>query len=201
MVSSPSLRLNNSLLREHFLRLQTEFLNIGLVLEASKTELMHFSRHELTRRGKPLYRGDFPPLDLGIAPFTGTTPLKPTMRWRYLGYYFDPYLSYDHHVDFYVNKAYSTLRAMRMLGTSIRGLDVDQRMLVYKGAVLPVLTYGFQLYWRLGGRGCQKHLRKLSTVHYYTSRWITGTFKTTPTGAHLYMAGLPDLCVQMDKMY
>ena len=69
------------------------------------------------------------------------------MRWRYLGYYFDPYLSYDHHVDFYVNKAYSTLRAMRMLGTSIRGLDVDQRLLVYKGAVLPVLTYGFQLYW------------------------------------------------------
>ncbi len=109
LVSSPSLHLNNSLLREHFMHLRSKFLSIGLVLEASKTELMHFSHHELTRRGKPLYRGDFPPLDLGIAPFTGTTLLKPTMRWRYLGYYFDPYLSYDHHIDFYVNKAYSML--------------------------------------------------------------------------------------------
>src|SRR6266567_8042340 len=51
LVSSPSLHLNNSLLMEHFLQLQNEFLGIGLVLEASKTELMHFLHHELTRQG------------------------------------------------------------------------------------------------------------------------------------------------------
>ncbi len=51
------------------------FTRAGLALEHSKTELFHFSR----ARNETL-----PSVDLGYAPFTGTTPLTPKLYWRYL---------------------------------------------------------------------------------------------------------------------
>ena len=53
---------------------------LGLVLEHDKSEVFHFSRKS----------GDANPLvDLGYAPFTGDTPLRPNTYWRYLGFFFD----------------------------------------------------------------------------------------------------------------
>ena len=53
---------------------------MGLVLEHDKSEAFHFSR----------ISGDAdPPIDLGYAPFTESTPLVPKRLWRYLGFYFD----------------------------------------------------------------------------------------------------------------
>ena len=54
--------------------------SLGLVLEHDKSEVFHFSRKN----------GDAnPPVDLGYAPFTGDSPLRPNTYWRYLGFFFD----------------------------------------------------------------------------------------------------------------
>ena len=48
------------------------FTELGLVLEHDKTELFHFSRAR---------DGYNPPIDLGYAPYTRATPLKPKVIW------------------------------------------------------------------------------------------------------------------------
>jgi hypothetical protein len=79
------------------------FERFALVLEHDKSELFHFSRkHNDTN----------PSLDLGFAPYTGLTPLKPKTYWRYLGFYFDRKLSFSEHVRYYSTKAMTTVKAM-----------------------------------------------------------------------------------------
>jgi hypothetical protein len=87
--------------------------SMGLVLEHNKSEGFHFSQKH----------GDSnPDINLGYAPYTGTTPLHPGTTWRYLGFFFDCALTFQEHVKRYTNKALTTVRAMLALGNSVRGL-------------------------------------------------------------------------------
>src|SRR6185369_10967252 len=79
---------NNVNLWEAYLTLSEVATTMGLVIEDSKTELFYFSRSGY---------GDNPPLDLGVTPFTGATPLVPKPVWRYLGIYFDRCLDFRMH--------------------------------------------------------------------------------------------------------
>jgi len=83
----------------------------SLVIEHGKTEVFHFSRQ----------RGGFnpPPVDLTLI---GGTFLHPNESWQYLEFYFDCKLSFRHHINFYSNKVISTIKCMKMLGNSSRGL-------------------------------------------------------------------------------
>ena len=82
----------------------------GLVMEYDKSEIFHFSR---------AHNNLNPELDLLAI---GASTLKPKTYWRYLGFYFDQYLSFKEHVWYYSTKALSTVKAMGMLGNSSRGL-------------------------------------------------------------------------------
>jgi hypothetical protein len=86
---------------------------MGLILKHTKSEGFHFSwKH-----------GDVnPDIDLGYAPYTGTTPLRPGTTWHYLGFFFDRSLTLREHVKRYTNKALTSVRAMLSLGNSVRGL-------------------------------------------------------------------------------
>jgi hypothetical protein len=62
---------------------------MGLILEHTKSKGFHFSRKH----------GDVnPDIDLGYAPYTGATPLRPGTTWRYLGFFFDCSLTFREHV-------------------------------------------------------------------------------------------------------
>ncbi|CAA7267605.1 unnamed protein product [Cyclocybe aegerita] len=99
------------------------FVAFALVLEHDKTELFHFLRRQDTYN---------PLLDLGYAPHTGATPLKPKTYWRYLGFYFNRRLTFHEHICYYATKAFTTMQAMCMLGNSTRGLSPKQRHLLYR---------------------------------------------------------------------
>jgi hypothetical protein len=87
--------------------------SMGLVLDHHKSEGFHFSWKN----------GDSnPDINLGYAPYTGTTPLHPGTTWWYLGFFFDRALTFQEHVKHYTNKALTTVRAMLALGNSVRGL-------------------------------------------------------------------------------
>ena len=45
--------------------------------------------------------------------------LKPKDTWRYLGFIFDRKLLFHQHINFYANKAVSTVKCMKILGNSI----------------------------------------------------------------------------------
>ncbi|CAA7268141.1 unnamed protein product [Cyclocybe aegerita] len=118
LAQSKQLDDNNVGLRKAYKIIYLLFVAFALVLEHDKTELFHFSRR------RDAYN---PSLDLGYAPHTGATPLKPKTYWRYLGFYFDCGLTFHEHVRYYATKAFTTVQAMRMLGNSTRGLLPKQR--------------------------------------------------------------------------
>lgn len=87
---------NLPMLKEAYAFIHTAFTALGLVLEHDKSEAFHFSRAQ---------RFSNPAIDLGFAPYTGESPLKPKVTWRYLGFFFDRKLLFKEHVRFYSTKA------------------------------------------------------------------------------------------------
>jgi hypothetical protein len=75
------------------------------------------------------------------------------------------------------NQARATLKALQLLGNSVRGLNQARWRLAYNAICLPVLTYGCQLWFK----GKQVTLvKKLQMVQNDAVRLISGTFHTTP---------------------
>ncbi|KAF8678491.1 hypothetical protein AX14_004719 [Amanita brunnescens Koide BX004] len=190
ITASPSLQMNVAVLRLHLLLLLQALSDIGLQVEASKTELIHFFAFELTA-ARRLAIAHQPQLD-----FTWRTiryVIQPAARWRYLGFFFTPTLDFSYHVQFYTNKAFSTIRACSMLGNSVRGIGPRQRAHAYQACVLSVLTYGLPLWYTMWGAGVIRLVKKMERVHSYALGWIIGAFRTSPVGSRELVAGVPPL--------
>jgi hypothetical protein len=184
-----------SSLKEAYAHITTLFTDFGLVMEHSKTELFHFALKSND------YESANPTLDLGFAPFTGTTPLIPKRIWRYLGIFFDRNLTFCEHVKHYATKSISTVRSMKILGNSSRGLTPKQKCLLYILCVQPIATYGFRCWYQPGIRGFRTNIKLLSLTHHQGARWITGVFRTTPVGGMLAVAGLMPLHITLKKLF
>lgn len=134
-VSSDSLTTNNFLLKHYFFFLRDSFIHAGFILEFDKNKLCHFPS---SRK----YMGLFPPLTL----FNMCT-ITPSETWRYLGFWLDHHLTFCHHVQFYSNLAFSTVRAYPVLSNSLRGLSPLHKRTLYISCVRPLLTYGFRVWF------------------------------------------------------
>jgi hypothetical protein len=180
IAQSREIKDNLPLLKSAYGWLYHAFTALGLVLEHDKSEGFHFSR---SRDFNP------PPIDLGYAPFMGDTPLVPKTIWRYLGFFFDRKLTFRKHARFYTTRAFTTVRSMGMLGNSVQGLLPSQKRLLYCTCVIPVMTYGFRL-WFFKGAWVKGIVKAMSQVQATTAvRWITGTFRTTPGGGAESLGG------------
>jgi hypothetical protein len=78
---------------------------------------------------------------------------------------------------------------MGMLGNSVRGLEPDQKRLLYRSCVVPVITYGFRL-WYFKGARVKGLIKAMSQVQHTAARWICGNFRTTPGGGAECLSGL-----------
>ena len=76
------------------------------------------------------------------------------------------------------NRARSTIRALHILGNSIRGLDFANWRSVYHAIILPVLTYGSPLWAQKPTKSLLKIVRVAQND---ALRRISGCFRTTPT--------------------
>ena len=190
VTASPSLQTNVDILRLYLLLLLQALSDIGLQVEASKTELIHFFAFELSA-ARRLAVTHQPHLDFTWRAISFN--ISPTPLWRYLGFFFTPSLDFSYHVQFYTNKAFSTIRACNMLGNSVRGIGPRQRAHAYQACALSVLTYGLPLWYTMWGAGVIRLVKKMERVHSYALGWITGTFRTTPISARELIAGIPPL--------
>ena len=134
VAQSKSLSLSNSLLFCSYNVVSNLFLKFGLIVKHSKTKVFHFSR----------LHGFFNPLPLNLSPIGGPI-LYPKESQKYLGFIFDRKLSFWQYIDFYSNKAISTIKYMKILGNLVRGLIPHQKHLLHRSCVLPIALYGFQL--------------------------------------------------------
>jgi hypothetical protein len=142
----------------------------GLKVEPDKTELIYFRRR---------HEKEDPPGHIFLRQHPHHTNYKVTAvhRLRYLGFFLDHKLRWEHHVNVMCNRARASIKALQLLGNSVRGLDFAQWRLAYNAICLPVLTYGCQLWYT----GKQKKLaQKLQVVQNEGVRLIAGAFRTTP---------------------
>ena len=108
----------------------------GLIVEHSKTEVFYFSR----------LHSPFNPPPLNLSSIGGSV-LTSKNSWKYLGFIFNRKLSFHQHMDFYSNKAMSTVKCMKILGNSSYGIIPTQKCLLYRCCILLMSLYGFQLWF------------------------------------------------------
>ena len=150
-------------------------------------ELFHFTRQ---------HSYSSPSLDL--TPM-GRHILQPKPIWRYLGFFFDRKLSFHYHCHYYATKSISTIRGMKLLGSSMRGLNPIHKHLLYQTCVLPIALYGFQL-WYTKNSPKKYHIYKLNKLQRRAALWITGAFKTSPTKGIEGIAGLILIHLHLRKL-
>jgi len=109
-----SLHLSNALLFSSYNVASLLLSKFGLIVEYSKTKVFHFSR----------LHGYFNPPPLDLSSISGPL-LVPKDTWQYLGLIFDRKLSFQQYID--ANKAISTVKCMKILGNSSRGLNLLQK--------------------------------------------------------------------------
>ena len=107
-----------------------------LIIEHGKTDVFHFSRTH----------GAFNPPPLDLSPISSPM-LLPKNIWRYLGFIFNYKLTFRNHIYFYSNKVISTIKCMKLLGNSTRGINSIQKQQLYRCCTLPIILYGFTLWY------------------------------------------------------
>ena len=187
--SSASLNDNVALLALLYTKLLHFLESAGLTVEHTKSELKHFIAYDRQTNRRVFASVNQP--DLLFSWKGASHTIKPAKIWRYLGFFFDSYLKFDHHVRYYTNKGFSTIRAFNMLGNSARGLGPKQRVLAYNACVTSVLTYSLPLWYAEDGKGVQSNFKHMCRVQSFVVRWITGSFRGMPIGAMELITGIP----------
>ena len=160
----------------------------GLQVEHLKIEVFHFSRSH----------GSFspPPLDLSSI---GGLLLVPKDTWKYLDFIFDRKLCFHKHIDYYANKAISTVKCMKIPGNSTKGLYPQQKHLLYRSCALSIALYGFQL-WYYSRAPLSYPLNLLGKLQRRAATWILGAFKMSPSYSIEAIMGLIPICLHLQKL-
>ena len=140
--------------------------SFGFIIEHSKTEIFHFSRSQ----------GFFNPPSLDLS-LLGGPLLQPKDTWKYLGFIFNCKLTFHKHINYYANKAISTVKCMKLLGNLSRGISSLQKHLLYRYYVLPIALYRFQL-WFYNKALLLYYMKILDKMQRRAAIWILGAFKT-----------------------
>ena len=107
----------------------------GLAIEPDKTEVLFFQ--------KPYERNPLPaPLQLILPDREHSTyyVVRPSENLRYLGFFINRRLKWEPHVRIMCNRARASIKALQVLGNSIRGLSMANWRLVLNAVCLPVLS-------------------------------------------------------------
>ena len=141
-----------SLLRARYTVCDDWLRKSGLAIEPDKTEVMFFQ--------KPGMRNPVPSPSLILIPNRAASTylsITPAETLRYLGFFFQRRLKWEPHVTIMCNRARASVKALTVLGNTIRGLSMANWRLVLNAVCLPVITYGCQLWYRQGRPQARQH--------------------------------------------
>ena len=165
----------------------------GLAIEPDKTELMFFQRPRERNPAPRPTRLLLPDPDANS--YYVVTPVE---TLRYLGFFFHWRLNWEYHVRTMANRARASLKAMTVLGNSIRGLSMANWRLAFNAVCLPVMTYGSLLWFRESGT--KKLVNFLQRVQNEGVKIITGSFRTAPREALLQIARMLPMRHFLEKL-
>ena len=86
-----------------------------------------------------------------------------------------------------------------MLSNSSWGLLPMQKRLLYRTCILPIVMYGFNL-WFFKGAPIVKNINELKKIQHKAALWITSTFWTSPSDGIETIAGLIPITLHMHKL-
>ena len=135
---SDSLEENVITLKATLNKAQLLFTSIGMKINPDKLDLMHFSN----RRG----HNSSPSLSAIINGQQVTISPPKFIRW--LGFYFDRKLTFNDHTKIMCTKASNVVSSLSCLGNTMTGMTPNHLCLLFKTCVVPVMTYGCQLWFR-----------------------------------------------------
>jgi hypothetical protein len=165
----------------------------GLAIEPDKTELLFFQ--------KPYERNAV------LAPTRLVLPdptissyyvVRPVENLRYLGFFINRRLKWEPHVRIMCNRARASIKALQVLGNTIRGLSMANWRLVLNAVCLPVLTYGSQLWYLTGA--AKGLLNMVQRVQNDMVRQVTGAFRTAPREALLHFTRMLPMKFFIEKL-
>jgi hypothetical protein len=141
----------------------------GLAIKPDKTELLFFQ--------KPYERNSVqaPSRLILLDPVTSSYYVVTLVEnLRYLGFFINQRLKWEPHVRIMCNRARASIKALQVLGNSIRGLSMANWRLVLNAVCLPVLAYGSQI-WFLSGAS-KTLVNMLQRVQNDMVKQVTGAF-------------------------
>ena len=159
----------------------------GFQIDVDKCEAMFFRpRSRLVK----LY-GSPPPL-LEI-PIDGQRPItvKPATSLRYLGVFFTLKLNWTTHVQIMSTRILSLVKGLGVLGNSIRGFRMVNWRKIFISVILPVLTYGCQVWFKDVSQITLIHT--LQVAQNEACRKLAGIFHTTPISMSQSLLAIPPI--------
>ncbi|KAI5115681.1 hypothetical protein M0805_005481 [Coniferiporia weirii] len=141
-------------------QLDGHFLQLGLNIEAVKTEALHFHppRHTI---GYDNWRT----VGIQIMP---TTTIKPTNPLHWLGIWWDPGLSFKAHVERMRSKGLSTLAALHILSNTERRISALLLRQLYSACICTVLAWGLPVWYHGCSQKTLVHVPRVQQVPAYT---------------------------------
>jgi len=88
---------------------------------------------------------------------------------------------------------------MKLLGNSLRGINLLQKHLLYRYCALSIAMYGFQL-WFYNKALLSYYMKILNKMQRKAAIWILGAFKTSPTEDIEVLAGLIPIRFHLQKI-
>ena len=136
---------------------------------------------------------------LGTPPATITLQLpnntqiaiKPATSIRYLGVFFTPCHNWAVHVKTMSTRAQSIIKGLSVLGNSIRGFRLLNWRRVFISIILPMLTYGCQVWFQDVSQITL--INMLQVAQNEACRKLAGTFHTTPVDMTHSLLSIPPI--------
>jgi endonuclease/exonuclease/phosphatase family metal-dependent hydrolase len=160
---------------------------LGLEFELEKSELIHFARNR-----KEL---DVNPNMILERPDGGAHTIRAANIIRWLGFFLDRRVSFKDHIRKMAIKGLSVIAGLKMLANTVRGLKVEHARILYKGCVVPILTYGSPIWYR--EHGCKTLIKPLEKAQNAGLRWLLGAFRTSPVHAMEHVASICKTCFSL----
>ena len=91
------------------------------------------------------------------------------------------------------------VKCMEILGNSTRGLNSQEKHLLYRSCALPIALYGFQL-WFYSKALLSYPLNSLGKLQRRAAIWILGAFKTSSVYGIEAITGLIPICLHLQKL-
>ena len=182
-----------AILRGHYSVCEEWLSRAGLNIEPAKTEAIFFQKPWSCNQTEVPNR-----ILLRDSAHSTYYMVCPTENIRYLGFFFNKRLKWDHHVTIMCNRARASARAMKLLGNTVRGLSMANCRLVLNAVCLPVLSYGSPL-WYIPGK-TKGLVAKTQVVHNEMVRMVAGAFRTAPREALCHLTRMLPMDVYLDKL-